>query len=133
MYGPLKKSWLIFFYLKRCNQCVKINNIHNVFEMLLFGVLQGSILGPILVDIFINNLFCWLIYSELHNLADGNTISTAEFSIEKLLKTLERKCEIATDWFKQNEMIVKTDKFQVIVVKVDSNVNGQYTLHCKKY
>ena len=83
-----------------------------------------------------------MIYSELHNLADGNTILTAEFSIEKLLKTLERKCEIATDWFKceiatdwfkQNEMIVKTDKFQVIVVKVDSNVNGQYTLHCKKY
>ena len=83
-----------------------------------------------------------MIYSELHNLADGNTILTAEFSIEKLLKTLERKCEIATDWFKceiatdwfkQNEMIVKTDKFQVIVVKGDSNVNGQYTLHCKKY
>ena len=101
--------------------------------MLLFGVLQGSILGPILFHIFINNLFCWLIYSELHNLADGNTILTAEFSIEKLLKTLERKCEIATDWFKQNEMIVKTDKFQVIVVKGDSNVNGQYTLHYKKY
>ena len=83
-----------------------------------------------------------MIYSELHNLADGNTILTAEFSIEKLLKTLERKCEIATDWFKceiatdwfkQNEMIVKTDKFQVIVVKGDSNVNGQYNLHCKKY
>ena len=83
-----------------------------------------------------------MIYSELHNLADGNTILTAEFSIEKLLKTLERKCEIATDWFKceiatdwfkQNEKKKKTDKFQVIVVKGDSNVNGQYTLHCKKY
>ena len=49
--------------------------------------------------------------SELHNFVDDNTISSAEFSVEKLLKTLKRESQIATDWFKENNMIVNADKF----------------------
>ena len=49
--------------------------------------------------------------SELHNFVDDNTISSAEFSVEKLLKTLKRESQIATDWFKENNMVVNADKF----------------------
>ena len=54
-------------------------------------------LGPILFNIFINNLFYTVKESELHNFADDNTISSAEFFVEKLLKALERESQIATD------------------------------------
>ena len=41
-----------YSYLKRHNQNVKINNTHSVFQVPLFGVPQGSILGPLLFNIF---------------------------------------------------------------------------------
>ena len=37
--------------------------------------------------------------------------------VEKLLKTLERESQTATNCFKENSMIVNADRFQVIILK----------------
>ena len=87
----VSKNSLVFFYsyLKRRKQNVRINNIYSIFQILLSGILQGSILGPILFNIFINDLFLWISNSELLNFADDNTISSAENTIEEPIITLE--------------------------------------------
>ena len=105
----------IYSYLKRRKQAVKTNNTESVFQILLSGVPQGSILGPILFNIFINDLFLFLKDVELANFEDDNTIYAANKRIEKLMEVLERESKSAIDWFKINDMIVNPDKFQAMI------------------
>ena len=117
-YGPFRnlslhspRSFNFFSYLKGRKQNVKINNTFIALQVLLFGVPQGSILGPILFNIFINGVLLWIENAELHNFADGNTISCSEKFLEGLIKSLTSKTEKAVQWFKENMMVVNPDKF----------------------
>ena len=48
---------LIFSYLKNRKQCVRINNTYSNFENIITGVPQGWIVGPLLFDFSISDLF----------------------------------------------------------------------------
>ena len=82
-------------YLKRGKQNVRISNIHSVFQILLSGFPQGSVLGLLLLNIFINNLYLWMSKIDLLNFADDKTISAAENAIEKLISALEQDSQAA--------------------------------------
>ena len=83
-----------YSYLKRRKQNVKINNTNSVFQVLLTRVPQGSILGPLLFNIFINDLYLWITKTDLLNFADDNTIKAAERTIENLISTLGTESQL---------------------------------------
>ena len=117
-----------YSYLKRRKQNVKISNTHSVFQVLLFGVPQGSILGSLFFNIFINDLYLWITKTDLLNFADDNAIATAERTIENILSTLETESQATIELFKLNEMIANPAKFQVIVVK--RMLKWKILIHC---
>ena len=119
-----KTVTFIYSYLKRRKQKVKINNFLSDFLALLSGVPQGSILGPILFNIFLNDLFSTLKLCDLFNFADYNTISTTADNIDQLLLTLKHESELAVKWFTDNQMIVNPDKFQAMVLQNSRNLKN---------
>jgi len=123
----MKTLILFYSYLKNRQQCVKINNVFSSFMVLVSGVPQGSILGPILFNIFINDLV-YFIKSDLGNFADDNTISDSAKTIPDLIKSLEHESNNAIEWFNMNLMIVNPDKFQAIILNRNSRDQGTYTL-----
>ena len=123
-YGIERKNIrLIYSYLKGRKQCVKINNTYSDYNEIISGVPQGSLLGPILFNLSINDLFFFIEVASMHNFADDNTLSAWGETVSKLIETLESESNIAIDWFTKNEMIINPDKFQAIILdKKKSNL-----------
>ena len=105
-----------FSYLKRQKQTVQINNTYSIFQSLLSGVPQGSIISPILFNLLINDLFMYIKNSDLHNFADDNKISCVSSSLNELISELEKEGNTTTQWFRDSYMIVNTKKFQAIII-----------------
>ena len=54
--------------------------------------------------------------TDLHNFADDNTITAVCDQLADLTKILEAAGELLAGWFRKNEMMVNSDKFQAIIL-----------------
>ena len=109
----------IYNYLYNRNQRTKVNSKCSTWREIRSGVPQGSILGPLLFNIFLNYIFLFVVSTKITNYADDNTPYAIESSIEKLIESLEHDSTILLNWFQVNEM--KSNNF---VLRV-----SQYLFH----
>jgi len=105
----------IYDYLKERKQRTKINNSYSSWEDVLFGVPQGSILGPLLFNLFINDIFFFTKKTKIANYADDNTAYAAEKDIATLIETLQDETSVILNWFQINDMKSNKDKCHLIV------------------
>ena len=117
---------------------MKLNVTESLFKILLSEVPEGSILGPILFSIFINNLLFFTNEGKLVYFADDNTIYPAKRDLNKLLRLLEKESEVAIKWFSVNRQnrsnhnccltinnaeIKSTDSVTLIGIEIDNKLN----------
>ena len=97
-------------------QCVNVKHICSSFETVYKGVPQGSILGPILFNFFINDIFYSVDFSTIYNYADDNTLSYADYDLKHVVSKLGGDSQKMLDWFANNLMQANPDKFQALAI-----------------
>ena len=106
-------------YLKERKQRTKVGQSYSTWNELKFGVPQGSILGPLLFNIFLNDIFYFIENSKIANYADDNTEYTTNETLEGLLQTLEGETSILLKWFQDNEMKSNEHRCHLFVVNTE--------------
>ena len=111
-----------------------MGSIFSEWLLIILGVPQGSILGPLLFNIFINDLLFTIQASEICNFADDNTIYSCASSLISVLDNLELDLNICLKWFRINQLAVNPEKFQLIFLGVNnSNISliiGKQIIKC---
>ena len=109
-------------YLTNRFQRVKIGSEFSRWLEILLGVPQGSILGPLLFNIFLNDLFLFLTENDICNFADDNTIYSCSSTIEAVICDLEKGLNNSLAWFKTNQLVANPAKFQMMFLGFDANL-----------
>ena len=111
-------------YLSHRQQQVSISNTKSGFKPISCGVPQGSILGPLLFLLFINDLPLYTSNVSTDMYADDTTL----YDIQTSQEAIERNLQIALNelniWCKSNGMVLNTAKTKVMFVTTKQKRNG---------
>ena len=128
-YGVSKKSLdLIHNFLSSRKQRVKIGSNFSQWLQIILGVPQGSILGPLLFNIFINDLFMFILETSICNFADDNTLYSCDFSYHVVKYTLKADIGRSLEWFEFNSLVANPDKFQLIFLGSHQSGNDHFEI-----
>ena len=105
----------IMAYLKGRKQKVKVGSAFSDLLNILFGVPQGSILGPLLFIIFISDLFIIIRNVDCVSYADDTTPYVCGQNFDQIIKTLETNIGDVFTWFENNGVIANSSKSHFLV------------------
>ena len=101
---------LIHDYLSNRKQRVKVNDAYSSWKDIFYGVPQGSILGPLLFNIHLCDLFYFLEDLDIASYADDTTIYTVSEKKESVIRALETSSSLLFGWFNNNFMKANSGK-----------------------
>ena len=114
---------MVISYLKDRRQTVEVMGEFSDCATINRGVPQGSVMGPLLFNIFLNDLFYVDVNCEIANHSDDNHLYHADNCAITLKNVLENDTRAAIAWFENNYMDANTEKFQSIILNRGGDVS----------
>ena len=101
---------------------------------ILSGVPQGSILGPLLFNIYLNDIFHFVNKCDIANYADDTTPFTIDKTMDALLDSLENDVNILIKWFQDKYLKLNAYKCHLLISShskdIEMNV-GKEIIECE--
>ena len=105
---------LLHSYLTKRKQRVKLNGTYISWSEILFGAPQGSILGPLLFNIFLCDLFQFSPDVDIAKNVDDNTPHSSNKNLNKILHDLEKISDTLFKWFTDNLLKANPEKSHLL-------------------
>ena len=107
---------LIRSYLSNRQQRVKINSSFSDWKEIKIGVPQGSVLGPLLFNVFVNDIFWFSHRTKICNYADDTTIFACHPDLDTIIKQLEEDSSVLVKWFSDNFLKLNDDQCHLMIL-----------------
>ena len=107
-------------YLQNRKQRTKIGSFYSRWEKIVLGVPQGSILGPLLFNIFLCDLFLSIENNYFTNYAADTTPYVTGNNPDEVVSELKDITEKLFTWFSQNEMKANLGKCHMLLSSTES-------------
>ena len=101
---------------------------------------MGSVLGPLLFLIYINDLNQAIKFSRVHHFADNTNLLLVDNSLKKINKHINHNLKLLTTWLRANRISLNTSKTEILQFRPKSNItkhlnfriSGQYIPRTKQ-
>ena len=104
-YGvDLKSLKLLQDYISNWTPKVKLDSILSSCLKILLGVAQGSVLGPLVFNIFLNDMLWFVEKTDIYSFVDDNTVYNCAKSINDVMENLQSGLKISLKCFKDNQV-----------------------------
>ena len=103
-------------YLSGREQYTEVNGQVSSTKDITYGVPQGSILGPKLFKIFVNDLSERILDGELFMYADDTTGYFVHENVECVIESLSKMLQIINQWCIANKLTINTDKTEAMLI-----------------
>ena len=131
-YGIIGNSLTWFkSYLTDRQQLVRTESNISQIKSVNIGVPQGTVLGPILFLLYVNDLPSIITDALLSMYADDSFLCSSAFSIKEACNKLNSCLIHVSNWFKENRLLINTSKSHFMVIGTQSrikNINETITI-----
>ena len=104
-------------YLTNRQQYVTINGEDSNLRIMKFGVPQGSVLGPLLFLIYINDLYLSIKHSTARHFADDTCLLIKNKSLKRIKKLLNQDLKSLNAWLKANKISLNASKTEILIFR----------------